>query len=141
MKGQTIIVEFILFFVISFSLFITISFIFYNQNVNLNQKIGDSLLDSVNSLVTTNIIRGVGCGGCDNITMKETTPARLGGFFYIISLNKQNLNNTMLSEKSISKTSLIFNLNETYNQTGQTKGENKIVEITINNIRRTISVK
>ncbi len=141
MKGQTIIVEFVLFFLISFSLFITISFIFYNQNVNLNQKVGSSLLDSINNIVATNVIKGAGCRGCDNITIKEHVPSKLGGFFYTSSLNKQNLNNTLLSEKSISKTSAIFNMNETYNQTGNAKSESKIVEITINNIEKKISVK
>lgn len=141
MKGQSVIIEFILFFAISFGLFATISYIFYSQNVNLSQRAGDSLLESVNNLITTNMIIGSSCNSCDNITIKEPIPTRLGGFFYITNMTIQRLNSTLLSYDQISKISANFNLNETYNQTGQVKSENKIVEITINNIRKTITVK
>lgn len=58
-KGQSFIVEFILFFLISFSLFITISLFFYNQNVLFEERLGEKISELVNDVVSTGIIKGV----------------------------------------------------------------------------------
>lgn len=140
MKAQTFIVEFILFFAVSFSLFTTISYIFYNQNTYYNERIGNSLSELVNDIISMKMLKAVECKACDNSTITETIPSKMGGFFYEISLNQKGLNTTLFSSQHLSKKSTTFNLNETFTLFGKTKSENKKAEIIINNIDKTIGV-
>ncbi len=135
-KGQSIIIEFILFFLISFSFFSVISFFFYNQNEFFKERIGDRLTDIVNNLVSNHIIRGVTCRSCNSVKIQENLPSKIGGYYYRVFLNQQGLNTTLMSGKLYSRRSSLFNLNETFTGglSGESRSENKIIEIQINNI-------
>ena len=133
-KGQSLIIEFILFFLISFSLFSVISFFFYNQNEFFKERIGDRLTDIVNNLVSNHIIHGVTCRSCNSVKIQENLPSKIGGYYYRVFLDKQGLNTTLMSGKLYSRRSSLFNLNKTFTFTdSESKSENKIIKIQINN--------
>jgi len=89
--------------------------------------------DLVNNIISTDIIRGVNCKGCDNVLITENIPSKIGGFFYRMNMTDDGLNTTLISSRPISKNSSMFNLDETYTLSGESISENKIVKIKINN--------
>lgn len=139
-KGQSFIIEFILFFGISFSLFATISYYFYNQNSYLNEQIGESTTDLINKQISTDIVMANSCKNCDTILIRDKIPSQIGGYYYKIKA-EDGLNTTLYSRKLFSNQGTIFNLNETFSLIGESKSENKRIEIKINNIDNIIEVK
>ena len=133
-KGQTLIIEFILFFLISFSLFAVISSFFYNQTEFFRETMGDRLTNIVNDLVSTHVIRGITCKSCDSIEIQESLPSKVGGYYYRVFLNQTGLNTTFFSGKFYSRRNPLFNLNKTFTiGDSESRSENKIIEIQINN--------
>ncbi len=141
MKGQSYIVEFILFFGISFSLFATISYLFYSRSQFLNEQTGDSLSNLINDLVTMNSVKGVNCKACDNATFTQEAPTKIGGFFYQVELKQDSINTTLFASRLISQKEGVLNLNETYSFSGTSDSEDKKVVILINNIGKTVGVQ
>lgn len=141
MKGQSFIVEFVLFFLISFSIFATISFIFHTQNIFYQERVGETTSGLVNDLVSTNILKGVGCRGCNEVLITEAIPSEIGGFLYKIKLKDQGLNTSLFSSRSLFDQNPMFNLNETFQLLGESTSENKIVRIKINNMDGRIEVE
>ncbi len=139
-KGQSLIIEFILFFSISFSLFATISFLFYNQSQLLSEQTGSSLSTVVNDMVSLSVLKALSCKACINITVEEEIPSKIGGFFYETRLQQIGINTTLFANRLISEITNPLNLNETFTLSGSVKSENKIVEIIINNMTKTIGV-
>lgn len=132
-KAQTLIVEFILFFAISFSLFATISFFFYLQNETLQKMVAEYSSQLINDLVSSDVLSGIRCKACDSVSIKDDIPSRIGGQYYRIELDQLNLNTTLLSEKPYSNQDSLYNLNETFTLSGQSTSENKIIGIQIKN--------
>lgn len=133
-KGQSLIIEFILFFMISFSIFAVISSFFYNQNEFFKERIGDRLTDIINDVISSHIIRGVTCRSCDSVEIQGNLPSKIGGYYYRVNLTQTGLNTTLVSGKLYSRENSLFNLNKTFTfEESESKGENKIVEIQINN--------
>ncbi len=140
-KGQSFIIEFILFFGISFSLFVTISYYFYNQNFFLNEMIGESTTDLINKQISTDIVMANSCKSCDTILIRDKIPSQIGGYYYKIKMEDNCLNTTLYSRKLFSNQGAIFNLDKTFSLIGETKSENKRIEIKIDNIDNKIEVK
>lgn len=138
-KGQSLVVEFILFFGISFSLFATISYYFYMQNSYLTTQVGESTTDLVNKMISTNIVSANSCKRCKTIQIRESIPEQIGGYYYDITVD-ENIDMTLYSQKHFSKQGTIFNLDKTFDLSGSTKSENKRIEIKINNEEKTIEV-
>jgi hypothetical protein len=97
----------------------------------------------VNDLIATNIIKGITCKACDEVSITEDIPSQIGGFYYTIKLNDYGLNTTLYIPQPFSKQTPIFNLNETYGVSveNESVSENKIVEVKINNIGKEIGVR
>jgi len=141
MKGQTFIVEFILFFLISFSLFTIISLLFHSQNIFYQERVGETTSELINDLVSTGILKGISCKGCDDVIITEEIPSKIGGFFYKAQINNQSVNTSLFSTRPLSVQNLIFNLNATYQLSGESTSENKIIVIKINNVDKAIEVE
>lgn len=141
-KGQSVILEFILFFAIVFSLFSTISFFFYNQNNYFQQEIAESTSQLINDLVSSNILKGIECKSCSSLIIDEKIPSKIGGQYYKVKLDTNyGINTTLLSSKVYSKQSSVLNLNETFSLSGESSSENKRIEIQINNINNQVEVE
>ncbi|MDI6826128.1 MAG: hypothetical protein QMD36_02955 [Candidatus Aenigmarchaeota archaeon] len=132
-KAQSFIVEFVLFFMISFSLFAAISYLFYSQNIYYKKKVGETTSDLVNDLILTHIIEGINCKACDEVMITEEIPSKIGGIFYVVKLNNSVINTTLMTEKTSFKETPIFNLNETLFFSGTSKSEDRKIVIKINN--------
>jgi len=135
MKGQSVIIEFILFFFISFSLFTAISYLFYSQNIYFEKTISESNSEIINDLISTDIINAVNCKACDVVFITQDVPQKIGGSLYKVQLYEKGVNTTLMSLKPFSRAMSVFNLNETYTfLTSESSSDNKIVRIKINNI-------
>ncbi len=140
-KGQSFIIEFILFFGISFSLFTIISYYFYSQNEFYKEKVGEYTTELVNDLIIIDMIKGVNCKACNEVSISEEIPSQIGGFYYTIQSNSQGLNTTIYLVEPFYRQTPIFNLNSTYDVTeSETTSENKRAEIKINNTGKTLEV-
>ena len=140
-KGQSFIIEFILFFAISFSVFSTISFYFYNQSNYFKKIVGEKACALLNDFVSIDLLTGITCKSCDSILILDEIPSRIGGYYYKVSLDTTGLNTTLISAKLYSEHTSIFRLNETFSLSGESKSENKKIEIKINNTESTIEVE
>ena len=140
MKGQSVVVEFILFFAIAFSLFSTISYFFHSQGTYFQERIGESVSDLINNLVLSNIIKSVECKACDSIHVRENVPSKIGGYYYKTELTESKLNTSLFSDKPHYKQTSTFNLNSTFYVSGESMSEDKIIEIKINNTNNIIEV-
>jgi len=133
-KGQSLIIEFILFFMVSFSLFAVISAFFFNQNQFFKGRVGDKLADTVNNLVSSHIVKGVTCKSCTSVEVQEDLPSKIGGYYYRVFLDQEEgLNTTLVSRNLYSRKNQLFLLNESFQLLdSKSKSENKIIEIQIN---------
>jgi hypothetical protein len=118
---------------ISFSLFVAISYYFYNQNIYYKEKVGSTTAELINDVVLTHIIKGVNCKACDRVTITEEIPSRIGGIFYTVKLDDYVINTTLAREKTSFVETPIFNLNETLFFSGSSTSEDKRIVIKINN--------
>jgi len=141
MKAQSVIVEFILFFGIAFSLFSTISYFFHTQSIYFQERIGESTASLINNLVLSNIIKSIECKACDSISVSEDVPSKIGGYYYKTELNNIVVNTSLFSGKPYYNQTAIFNLNTTFSFSGNSTSENKIIEIKINNTSKEIEVE
>jgi len=132
-KAQSFIVEFVIFFMISFSLFASISYLFYSQNIFYKKKIGETTSDLVSDLILTHIIEGINCKSCDEAIITEEIPSKIGGIFYVVNLNNYKMNITLMTGKTSFKETPIFNLNETLFFSGSSISEDRSIVIKINN--------
>jgi len=142
-KGQSFIIEFILFFMISFSLFTVISYYFYRQNEFYKEKVGEFTTELTNDLIIMDMIKGINCKACNEVSISEEIPSQIGGFYYTLQLKDQGLNTTIYLVRPSSKENPIFNLNSTYGIIPNVgvMSENKRAEIKINNIDKKLEVR
>ncbi|MCX8179294.1 MAG: hypothetical protein N3E38_00955 [Candidatus Aenigmarchaeota archaeon] len=138
MKGQTFIVEYIIMFGIAFAIFSTLSYIFYSQTEFLSSKIGENSAKLINKLSLMSISKAYACKGCDNIIIYQEIPEKIGGVNYNITFNKQQIQ-VILFHTRINSTT--FNINETFDFSGNMNSKNKKAEIKINNKIKLIQVK
>ena len=142
MKGQSIIVEFVLFFFISFSLFAAISYLFYSQSIYFEKTIGERNTEIINDLISTGIINSINCKSCDTVLITQDVPSKIGGSLYKIQLYEKGINTTLMSLIPFSRAMSAFNLNETYTfNSSESTSDNKIVRIKINNIKGEIEIE
>lgn len=139
MKGQTLIVQFILFFLIGFSLFSSIGLFFKYQTELFKNDITNSNMKLINSYMSAVVLtEAVDCKYCTfaNITIKiQTTTA---GNLFEIGMTSQGVNTTVpFSQKTT--VSSIYNLNSSYNLTGFSSSS-KPISITFNKLKNNITV-
>jgi len=139
MKGQTLIIQFILFFLIGFSLFTSIGLFFKYQSDLFKSDVTNFNLRLINSYVSAAAMTElVSCKQCDfvNITLKlQNTTA---GNFFEIGLNSLGVNTSVpASQKNV--TTSIYNLNASYSLLNSLSASVKPISITFtksqNNLR------
>jgi len=118
MKGQTLIIQFILFFIIGFSLFTSLGFFFKYQSDILKESVQNFNLKLVNSYISANALTAVlSCKQCDFIKITTTLPTSMSGNVFEIGMTQNGINTTVpLSQKNI--TTSLYNLNSSYNMSG-----------------------
>lgn len=108
-KSQTLVIQFILFFVIGLSLFLMIGNLFRFHSDVIRSDIEDLGVKLVNSYVSSAIITSVdSCKQCDEVSM-QLAIKNIGGYIPVIDL-KNGLNVSTIEKYHFSS---IHNLNET----------------------------
>lgn len=122
-KSQSLIVQFVLFFLIGFSLFLAIGSLFRFRSDIIRNDVTNLELKLVNTYISSAVVNSVdSCKQCDEVTMKLSIK-NIAGYTSIISLNK-GLNVSTVNKYHFST---INNLNETLNiQDSKVYGDNPI---------------
>jgi len=114
MKGQTLIIQFILFFIIGFAVFGSIGFFFKYQSDIFKNDVSNYDLKLVNSYISANLMTAaVTCKQCDFIKISTDLPPPKSGNVFEIGLSANGINTTIpLTQKII--TTSVYNLNYSY---------------------------
>ena len=110
MKSQSLILQFILFFLIGFSIFLVIGNIFKYQFFLTQSDITDSFLKSINSYLSSAVITAVdSCKTCDNVSITLNLEKTVAGNFYEINLGNGVNTSTTAGKYSFSSMHLLNN--------------------------------
>ena len=137
MKGQSLIMQFIMFFVMGFALFLTIgSFFRYQADRSASEIVSDSLRLTNSYISSASITLIDSCKKCDEITYKITLPNRTAGSFFEVFL--QNGLNVSTPENKFF-TSSIHKLNFTASLSGSA-ASNKPINLTYKKNNNQLSI-
>lgn len=93
MKGQSLVIQFVIFFLIGFSLFLSVGSFFRYQSDLFRNDIISSSLNLSNSYISSNIITAVdSCKQCDYIRLNATIANLTAGYTIEINLKNSGLN-------------------------------------------------
>ena len=96
MKGQSLIIQFLVFFLIGFSLFISIGTFFKYQSDLFRDEITSSSIKLANSYISSNIITLLkNCKQCDTATISTSISNLTAGEAIQINLSSSGLNTSM----------------------------------------------
>jgi hypothetical protein len=141
MKGQSVILEFITFFLISFTIFSLVGFFFYMQSKYFSGEVFEYEARVMNDVIAIDMLKASECKACSRMSIWEELPRKMGDSFFTVNVSTAaGVNTTSIGDEPFSVASPIFNLNETYTFSGQADSVNKKTQIKINNDGRTIEV-
>ena len=96
MKGQSLVVQFLIFFLIGFSLFLSVGSFFKYQSDLFRNDIISSSLALANSYVSSNVIAAVdSCKQCDYIRLSAAMSNLTAGYTIEIELTSLGLNTSI----------------------------------------------
>jgi len=141
-KGQSLVIQFIAFFLIGFSLFVSTSNIFQYQSKAFQDMIIDSSLNLSNSYLSSAIIATINsCKNCDsvNITVKlQNTTAD-----YVLGIGISQASGLSVSIPPIGKysSSNVHNIISFLTQCSGNSTSNKPISLTFNKNQNKLEVK
>lgn len=116
MKGQSLIIQFVLFFLIGFSLFVSIGSFFRYQSDLFKEGILSSSLSLANSYMSSNIIALIdGCKQCDYINLSVSMANFSAGYTLEFNLTNYGLNVSVPYKYYFSQ---LHNLNSSFTFSG-----------------------
>ena len=140
MKGQSLVIQFVLFFIIGFSLYLAIGNFFRVQSESFRGEITDESLKLANSYLTSNILVAAdSCKMCDyaNLTFKiENTTA---GYYYFFDLGQPQVNISVIPFANKSFITSGHNLNTSFTLKGNSSSI-KTLTLTFNRTKNEIGV-
>jgi hypothetical protein len=140
MKGQSLIIQFVLFFIIGFTLYLTIGNFFRFQSDVFREDITRESLKLVNSYLSSNMIMAAdSCKQCDyvNLTFKiENTTA---GYFYNLDLSNSQVNVSVPPYTNKNFITSGHNLNTSFSSTGKSISS-KTLTLTLNRTKNEIGI-
>jgi len=118
MKGQNLLIQFILFFLIGFTFFISVAYFFKYQSDIFKDQVSDYNLNLVNSYMSANALTElVSCKQCDYVDISVKIQAPTTGNVFEIGMDSRGVNTSIpLTQKKI--TTSIYNLNSSYTLSG-----------------------
>lgn len=129
MKGQTLIIQFILFFLIGFSLFASVAFFFKYQSSLFKEDIINYNVKLINGYMSAiALTEAVSCKQCDYASIVAILPSTAAGSFFEIGMNRLGVNTSVPMSKNI--TTSIYNLNSSYNLSDSLSASIKPISIT-----------
>jgi len=138
MKSQSLIVQFVLFFVIGLGIFLSLGNLFRFQSEIVRGDVINNSVKLTNSFLSSNIISAVdSCKQCDLVSTNIKLEKTVAGFFTEIRLNNNRLN-TSIDGQSFS--SSIHNLNETIGISGEASSA-KAITLMFNRTKNNLMIK
>jgi hypothetical protein len=118
MKGQALVIQFILFFMIGFSIFASLGFFFKYQSDIFKEDLMNNNVKLVNSYMSANVLTAaISCKQCDYVRITINFPTSKSVSAYEIGMNPSGINTSIpLTQKNI--TTSIYNLNSSYTLSG-----------------------
>jgi hypothetical protein len=96
MKGQSLVIQFVIFFLIGFSLFLSVGSFFRYQSDLFREDIISYSLSSANSYISSNMVVAVdSCKQCDYISLSVPMSNLTAGYVIEINLKNSGLNVSM----------------------------------------------
>ena len=142
MKSQSLIVQFVLFFVIGLGIFLSLGNLFKFQSEIVRRDVINDSVKLTNSFVSSNIISAVdSCKQCDLVSANIKIEKTVAGFFTEIIL-ENGLNtglNTSIDGQSFS--SSIHNLNETIGITSGEASSAKAITLMFDRTKNKLMIK
>ena len=137
MKSQSVIVQFVLFFMIGLTLFLSLGNVFKYHSEIVRGDVIDSSLKLSDNFISLAIITAVdSCKQCDYISMKIKTEESIGGYFTEFSLSNDGLN---ISTREKYYSSTVNNLNENIDMLGSASSI-KPITLTFNRTKNEIEI-
>lgn len=139
MKGQTLIIQFILFFIIGFSLFTSIALFLKYQSDIFKNDITSNNLKLINSYFSAIAVsEAVTCKMCDYANITTKTQNTTAGYFFEVGMNNLGFNVTvpLAGQRVVSS---IYNLNNSYALSGSSASI-KPITITFNKTQNSLGV-
>lgn len=117
-KSQSIIIQFILFFLIGLGVFIGVGSMFRMQTDIFREDVAMTSLKVTNSYITSSAIVSLGCKNCDVVESKITIKNSTVGYFTQVFLTNSGIR-TSTAPPSKEYSSSMHNLNSSLTLTGQ----------------------
>lgn len=123
MKGQSLVIQFVLFFLIGFALFLGIGNFFRLQSDIFKADVASSGLELTNRYLSSIIITANSCRGCDFINISTKIQETYAGYYLEMELSKQGLNVSTVNNNFISS---IHNINSSLSPSGKSSSARPI---------------
>jgi len=137
MKSQSLIVQFVLFFVIGLGVFLSLGNLFKFQSEIVRRDVINNSVKLTNSFLSSNIISAVvSCKQCDLVSTNIKLEKTVAGFFTEIRLNKGL--NTSIDGQSFS--SSVHNLNESINSMSGEASSVKAITLMFNRTKNNLMI-
>jgi len=134
-RGQSLVFELVLLFSIAVGIFIVLFGVFNMYQGHYNAVSIEDQLNSMRSIVITNVIRLSEKEGNSSVILR--IPTRIGDEFYKIELTNSGLNISTLN-RNLYVFSNVYNLNETFQMSGRVISNNG--QVIINKIENKITI-
>jgi hypothetical protein len=140
MKGQYLVVQFLLFFLIGLSIFLGVGNLFRYQADAFGASVADSYRKLLNSYISSAIIYGFSnCKQCDNVTITLRIKNETAEYFYEVYYTSSGLN--IISQPGgKSALSSVHNFNSTLNSTGTYSVSVKPIVLTIDKTKNNLGI-
>ncbi|MBI2546966.1 MAG: hypothetical protein HYW23_00785 [Candidatus Aenigmarchaeota archaeon] len=139
MKAVSLIVQFVIFFIIGLGFFLVVGNVFSFQSDVIKQDILDTGLDtSINQLSAASVRVVDSCKACDNVTIKIDQKS-IAGYYPVYQL----LNGIILKITPENKTlqNSVHNLNYSVNFTGPDAGASKTIDLTYDRTKNNLVIE
>ena len=132
LKGQSLILQFVIFFIIGFTIFIGVSQLFSFQSDIFKGDVSIENLKLINSYIASLSVASVdSCKQCDYVNLTFKTMNTTAGNFFVTSLGSYGINVSIPFATNLQFISSIHNLNESI-QTGGSVISTKPLSLTFN---------
>lgn len=117
-KGQRLIVQFVLFFLLGFALFLGISNYFRNRMDVSREDIASASVKALHSYIGSFIVSANSCKECDTFEVHLDLENSTANYFIEFSLDDEGLGVSTSPKSKVFKSS-VHNLNEDYSMSGE----------------------
>lgn len=139
-KAQATVVQYVTFFLINFTIFLTISLLFKTRLDVSRRYVSKVGVDLINNYVTSYMITSsVSCKSCDYAVVEIDPPVMVGGSYYVMMGTVKNFM-IEVPEMGISSESSVLNLGETIDITGNKSSGEKLIKLFWNRTKKIIEV-